>query len=351
MTYNECVELSKQCKSKTEFARTFYTAYQYAKQNDFLNVLYPSTIKWTYETCKNEALKYKTRSAFGRWSSSAYKYAQKNKLLDDFFGTNTTKPNGYWTYERCLEESKKYTCRKDFFLYSPSAYNKSKNKQWLKDFEWLKTPIIAIHTNETKNIIYSYEDTENKVVYVGRTINLKKRHSQHNSLNNKTKKYDVVKQYFLNLNQDLPNPKILEETETYYQSQEKEGLWVEKYKQLGWTILNIAKTGAHSSSIGGGYIKWTYEKCLEESKKYATRMEFKQNCSAAYSAALRYNWLDSFNFKEITKPFKYWYNKDNCFAEMRKYTLKKDFIKNSQSAYHVALKMGWVDEFYGIKKP
>ena len=39
---------------------------------------------------------------------------------------------------------------------------------------------------------------------------------------------------------------------------------------------------------------WTFKTCMEESKKYKSRSEFQKGSSGAYKVALRNGWLDDF---------------------------------------------------------
>ena len=41
-------------------------------------------------------------------------------------------------------------------------------------------------------------------------------------------------------------------------------------------------------------LKWTYEACYEEAKKYKTRYSFELGNSTAYNNALKNKWLDEF---------------------------------------------------------
>ena len=41
---------------------------------------------------------------------------------------------------------------------------------------------------------------------------------------------------------------------------------------------------------------WTYETCLEEAKKYKTKIEFRNNSRRAYDAAYRHNWMKDFTW-------------------------------------------------------
>ena len=66
--------------------------------------------------------------------------------------------------------------------------------------------------------------------------------------------------FYFERNLPIPEPIILEENLTPIEAQFYEGYYVEKYRNEGWNVLNKAKTGVAKSSIGGGYIKYTFEK-------------------------------------------------------------------------------------------
>jgi hypothetical protein len=58
-------------------------------------------------------------------------------------------------------------------------------------------------------------------------------------------------------------------------------------------------------------IKWTFEKCKKEAKKYSTKIEFKKECKnrnefktkykGGYHASLKNNWLNEFFIKDNKK--------------------------------------------------
>ena len=81
--------------------------------------------------------------------------------------------------------------------------------------------------NSRIRLVYAYEDTENKYVYVGLTKNLSKRHYQHCHVMNGKK--DRVFRYFENNNKTIPKPIVLDENLTREESQEKEGYWADYY--------------------------------------------------------------------------------------------------------------------------
>ena len=45
-----------------------------------------------------------------------------------------------------------------------------------------------------------------------------------------------------------------------------------------------------------GNIKWDYESVKEEASKYKSRSEFQKRCASAYRVALKNGWLDDFNW-------------------------------------------------------
>jgi len=95
-----------------------------------------------------------------------------------------------------------------------------------------------------------------------------------------------------------------------------------------------------------------YERCYEEAKKYKSRGEFAKKSGAAYQFAWSKNWLDEYTwFEPQKKPSCYW-NEGTCREEAKKYKSRHEFEINAVSAYDVARKNGWMDEYtwFEIKK-
>lgn len=90
---------------------------------------------------------------------------------------------------------------------------------------------------------------------------------------------------------------------------------------------------------------WTNETCEDEAKKYKTRKDFKIKSTSAYKYAVRNNILEDVctHMKQKQKEPGYW-TKERCQEESLKYKHRKEFQKNSGSAYNVASKNGWLDE-------
>ena len=234
-------------------------------------------IYWTKERCQEVSTTCKTRSEFKKYKG-AYESCRINGWLDDVCNhmLELKKVSGYWTKEKCSEESIKYNTKIDFQNYSPVAYKKSLKNKWIDD---ICKHMIKIGDRKHK-CIYSYEFSDNSV-YVGLTYNTTKRINGHEN--------DINSCVYKHIEKTNISP-IFNQLTDYIDVDyaiKMEGEYVEKYKNDGWCILNKAKTG----SIGGCPIKWTKEKCLEESLKYNTKKELRKANKTVYNTILKNSWM------------------------------------------------------------
>ena len=89
---------------------------------------------------------------------------------------------------------------------------------------------------------------------------------------------------------------------------------------------------------------WTYETCMEESKKYMSRGEFCKGNGSAYDVAWKNGWLDEYTWLKRQYHDKWTY--ETCMKESKKYNTRNEFKKGCSGAYNVARKNGWVDDFF-----
>jgi hypothetical protein len=239
------------------------------------------------------------------------------------------KKRNFWNKENCMLEAVKYLTRSEFKFNSGSAYSSARKNGFLNE--------ICLHMiklgNRNKRCIYSYEFSDNHV-YVGLTYNIKKRMLWRNE-NNK----DTVTKY---INKTGLIPKFIQLTDflEINQASVMEGVFLENYKNNGWTILNKAKTG----SVGGNNLIWTYDKCQTEALKYKFRNEFRINSGSAYNSAQKNMWLNKICLHMNKYKRKIIWTYDKCQTEALKYTTKKEFKFNSGSAYSSARKNGFLNE-------
>lgn len=305
--------------------------------------------KWTYETVKEEAKKYTSRTEFNDCCGGAYNVARKNGWLDDYdWFVVKQKPRGYWTYETCYEEAKKYSCKKDFQKYSGSAYTKSRINKWLNDFKWLIDERLDL-INDKIDSVYVYIFESLKTAYVGRTLIKRQNDRDREHIFNEK---DTIHKFIKAHNIECPQMVILETDLNLKEGVEKEEFYFQKYKQLGYSMLNKTKCGSIGSINNG---KWNYKSCMEEAKKYTHRSEMKKYSNGAYGVARRNGWLDDYAWfmtetearskGAINKKWDY----ETCKEEARKYDFRYDFKINSSSAYNVARRNGWLDEYVWLK--
>ena len=275
-----------------------------------------------------------------RGNVGAYQAALNHGWLDDYtWFQSPQKPYNYWTKARCAEESKKYKTRGEFHDKCGTAYGKARTNGWLDEFTWLKDERLDFH-NDKIDCVYAYEFIELKSVYIGRTLmrRAKTRDKEHLFVDN-----DAVYLFAKENNIRVPSMKILENGLTLKEGKKKEGYYVEKYRNEGWTILNRTKTG----SLGNIFVvKWTKKTCYNEAMKYKTRGDFAKFNGSAYDVARRNGWLNDYTwFEEMQKPSGYWEDYDNCYNAAKECKTKTEFIKKYSAAWVQARKRGWQNDY------
>ena len=300
-TYKRCYDAAKKYNLIKDFKKEHKSEYQAAscygwlKDYTWLNI----NNSYSYEDCLNEAKKHKTMREFIRSASPVFYKAKRSGwlceydwLIDDI--SHHIKEEDI-TYEKCMEVAKEYFSRTEMRNGAQAFYLAAKKNGWFKDYVWF---VGNEKWGKEAFLIYSYEDPENKRVYVGLTKDLKRRRNQHMRKHPKTHEYDTVKTYFNSINKELPLETILEEHLTPAEAQEREGYWLQKYISEGWIGLNLAKTGKETSSLGNYVVKWTKEKCLSEAKECKTLETFMKQHNGAYQASVRNGWLVDFDWLE-----------------------------------------------------
>ena len=246
---------------------------------------------WNYETCYEEAKKYSTRTEFHNNCQVAYQVACKNKWIEQYDWLQLKhKPDGYWTYENCFNEALKYKSRGELCKENGTVSRISKQNGWVDDYVWLKDERFDL-INDKIDCVYAYEFVEQNTVYVGRTLmRLKNRRNLDHIFSN-----DSVSKFAKENNVPVPEMKILEDNLTIKEGAENEGVWLELYKENGWKILNIAKTGS-IGRIGHRFSKYTYEVCYELAKNCTSRKDFEKYNQSAYQVAVKNKWIDDYDW-------------------------------------------------------
>lgn len=404
-TIDRVWEESRKYKKKCDFKKFAPTAYKIACQKGLICSMDwlqedrhkkrgpRKTHKYTKEIIKSIIEQHNCLTTWDLRTINeyAYKKAKENDWLADLGLVRKKHIDGYWTRERVLETAKMYSDKKTFGKQQPEAYKWAGFYGLLGNMDWMKCPTYNERRDKHDSCVYAYVDKENKVVYVGLTIDVANRKNTH-----KYQKNSAVRKYF---GKEIPEPIILKENLTLDESAIYEDYFKKKFQSEGYIILNVAPTGLNVGSIGGiskwsskeivleesrkyksrgefrrlaggaynharinGWleemtwlqtpprkVKWTHEKVLAEGRKFQYRGEFCRKSPSAYEVARENGWLEEMTWmKEKLKPANYW-TKSRVFEERRKYTNKKDFNNNAKTAYLKANKMGWIKQMVWLK--
>lgn len=396
-TYENVFQIAKHCKDRMDFAVNYSGAYDAAITNGWIDdwEWLARTIKpsgyWNYERCLEESKKFKSRSDFALGNSSAYSVASKNGWLDSFqwliderldvidgkidlvysyefenenavyvgrtlmkrvkdrdkehlfsldsvssfakeigvsvpemkiLETNltikeSTKKEGEWvekykkegwiilnkaktgglgglgaryskfTYEVCFDIAKSYSTRNDFRKGSPSAYMAALKNKWLDDYEWF------VSKTKPRNYWNNYENC-----------------------------YEVAKK--CSSRADFKRKSVQAYRVALHNGWIDDYKWFEKPKPTN--------------------LKWNYEACLNEAKKYTSRGQFADNAPCAYRNAKNNGWLEEYTWFSTPKTVKKW-NCKTCYEEAKRYDSKIDFRKNANGAYQIACRNGWINDY------
>jgi hypothetical protein len=350
-------------ETRDEFQKNNIKAYQAAQRRQILDKLFKNHSNngysenqkrlgyWTEKTLQEEANKYKTRDEFQKNNASAYVTARNKNILDNLFKNHSNNGYsdkqviyGYWTEKTLQEEANKYKSRQEFRNKNNPAYSAATRKKLLDilfDNHLNKGYSDKEEWKENSYVIYIYELEEFNSAYVGLTNNMKRRDKEH--LFDEKEKMSL----FCREN-DIPYPKykILEENLTSKKAQELEKYWENFYKNNGWEMFNIAKTG----SLGSAAIKWTKKALQEEANKYKNRREFQKNKSGAYDAAFKKNIIDEIFKNHLNSGYSknkngYW-TEEKLQEEANKCKTREEFNTKHKAAYLAAYRMNILDKLF-----
>lgn len=253
------------------------------------------------------------------------------------------KPEGY-TKEEIFDEARKYRTKKEFREGSFNYWGAAQRRGLLDllPFERVLNPY-----KDSLYSVYAYLFRETHSVYVGITDNMHRRNWQHRNEHKSDIENSAVFKHARDNGLSIPDPVILEEGLDPMAALDKEDAWKEKYKEEGWNILNVAKTGKSSGSLGSSSHLWE-NKVIEEAKKYKTLREFTKAKPSWYCYALSHGFLNELDFlkRERHKPYTY----EECYHAAAQYDTLKDFYSKAQWAYDKSRSVGWINDFTWLQR-
>lgn len=114
-------------------------------------------------------------------------------------------------------------------------------------------------------------------------------------------------------------------------------------------MLNKGSVGVGIGSLGY-VIKWTHDKCLEESRKYKSREGMKKGSPSAYNSSYRNGWLMEFFPKLAKRSDGYWDNIENCKMAASECNGMKDLFSKYGGAYNAIRRNKWQEIIKNVFK-
>lgn len=261
-------------------------------------------------------------------------------FMSDYDIRHQKKPSRVkWSFERCYNLASECKTLSEFEKKHKVAAVVSRKNGWINFFDWLKRSNKIFSLTPDNVYVYIFEDLH--AVYVGRTVNTEARDKEH-----RTSDKSSVFRFAVENKVDVPCMTILESGLTIKEGLVKEDYYRAKYEREGWNVLNVAKTGLSSGSIGGlGNRKWNKKTCSTEAKKYNTLKDFRKKSPAAYNVAIRNMWVSDYGWLIRANRGRNYWTKEKCMEEAKKYTTRTEFQDKSPSAYSKAQKEKWLDDY------
>ena len=292
----------------------------------FIFIVVEIHMKYTKEEIKESALKYATRTEFRKNDSKRYDYALRHGMLDEVCSHMVSKMRHGITDDKICEIAKKYSTRKEFREKDVTTYSLV-IKRKLGDRAFAHMERIG---NRYYRCIYIYKFDELNTCYIGLTRDLHIRDLGHRC----PKCYSAVRDFAEKNNIEIPQPEQLTDYILKDKAAEVEKEFIEKYKNLGWNLLNKAPGGG----LGGKNATIYYDKetCKLLALKYNKRTDFAKNHVTAYKYTKANGW-DDYVFSHMTSV-----------EENKQYTGKNmsEYIK--KSVLHFDYKHNLIGEYESI---
>lgn len=277
--------------------------------------------------------KYTDYTEFKEKEPRAFNAISYRGLIDKYCAHMNRKLNvpydDTFTFEECAKRAKKYKRRTEFDHGEDKRYAQcARKKGWFDEI----TSHMERSGNSKKRCIYAAIFSDN-YAYVGLTYYTKKRWKDHLR--------DEESMIYLHSEETGLAPEFVQLTDYMSKDEaaEMEGTYLTLYTDMGYNMLNRAKTGALGSSSG-----YTKEEVLSKAKEAGTLKNFRENYSGYYQSGYRSDYWD-----EVLKILPRGNNPLRLSMEVIKeiasqcHTMK-EFRRKDPAALEKAKKMGILDE-------
>ncbi len=246
-----------------------------------------SAIKWTKEAVISSAKEYPTKSEWRKNGRGAYGKAREMGWLEDACAHMKKQWEPKWDYESVKTESKKYSSVSEWLKNSPGSYSRAQKSGWHKEL------------------------------------------SEHMARK-------------INPNGFWTKSRVLADAKGYSsrsQWQIKSSSAHTMAKRNGWydeAVEHMALLIEHG--------KWTKLAVIESAEKFKHIVDWQKEFPAAYSKALKQEWLADATKHMFTSPRFVKWTKEEVLADAKLYNTKGEWHKAPGYAAHVAIKNGWHEE-------
>lgn len=291
--------------------------------------------RWTEELVIEESKKYVSRNEFARKRSAAYKFARVNGLLDKMVWLKKPTPkrshiNDYCVYSYVDEENKvAYVglthCKRKRHYEHITNYNGDSAVYEYFSFinKPIPNPIYLIDELFWNEALIEEDNYVN--IYQGNgytTLNKSKTGLKSGSLGGNVIKWDINS--------------VIEESKKYTTKTEFYKNNISAYRVARENNLFDFMPWLISENTPNGF--WTKERVIKESKKYKTYSEFLKNSKGASQAANRGGYLTELVWLEKQYTPKGYWTEEKLLEESKKYSSKKEFRENNRNAYRKVTK-------------
>jgi predicted GIY-YIG superfamily endonuclease len=288
----------------------------------------------TKEKCKEIALLYSTKIDFINGNRSVYNKCLKNKWLDEL-SSHMIKIGNH--FNRCIY-SYEFT---NNFVYVGLTYNLDKrNAKHLTD---VNSPVflhsekyglyptirqITDYIDKCDAIIMEYKVLSSYILEGWNILNRIKT----GGLGGKTIKW--TKERCIEVSLECKSRKsFIDDYPGAYISSVKNG-WID------YVYSNINTIVKHKNY-------WTKEKCIEIGLLYGSKVELRNNNISCYNTSIRNGWIDDVCSHMLSdKTPKGFWNRERCLDISKNYINRTQFRKENPGAYKACKKNNWLNEFF-----
>lgn len=183
-TDERIIEESKKYKTPIEFKINAPTAYKKANEKKLIKGMTwlktdrhkkrgpRANHKYTKDVIVSFIQEHKctTYADFRRINEYAYNQAKKNGWLPELGLIQDNPGKKFWTKKKVFEVARNYSNKTDFEEKEPAAYSWASEYKILNKFDWMKPRSYDERKEEHNSTVYAYVDENDKVAYVGLTI-------------------------------------------------------------------------------------------------------------------------------------------------------------------------------------